>query len=49
MAHTRNTVEFNKLEVKDHYEIKVNGVSWGVWEKSDIRHFIEEWDKQINA
>ena len=42
----------NNIEIKelgnDYWQIKVNGVDFGTWEKSQIRELIETLDNAIH-
>ena len=44
-----NNVEIEESEKKDHYLISVNGVSWGEWERSQVRQAIEVLDNAITV
>lgn len=41
-----NTVEVNPIK-KDYYDLRINGVSFGEFERSDLRHIIETIDNAI--
>lgn len=41
-----NTIEVKPTE-KDHYNLVINGVILGEWERSDLRHLIEVIDNSI--
>ena len=47
MSYTRNTYDITKIE-KDYWHIKVNGVDFGTWERSELRHLMETIDKEVN-
>ena len=42
-----NNIEINKVD-NDYWHIKVNGVDFGTWEQSQIRHLIEKLDNEIH-
>jgi hypothetical protein len=42
-----NHISIKPTGEKDYYDIRVNGVSFGTWERSDIRHLITELDNAI--
>ena len=39
-------VELPKVK-KDHYDLRVNGVSFGIFERSQLRQLIQEIDNEI--
>ena len=41
-----NTIEMKLIE-EDYYELRVNGVQFGVWETSQLRHLIEYIDNNL--
>jgi hypothetical protein len=41
-----NTTELKPTK-KDHYNLVINGVKLGEWERSDLRHLIETIDNKI--
>ena len=42
-----NAIEAKQIQ-PDYWEIRVNGVEFGVWETSQIRHLIEVLDDIIH-
>ena len=45
----QNIFEVLKTETKNEKEIFINGTSIGIFERSDIRHFIEVLDNSITV
>ena len=33
---------------KDHWQLNINGVTMGIWERSQLRHLIEVIDNTIS-
>lgn len=47
--YTRNNFEIERAEgSKDHFSMKINGVDMGVWEKSELRHFMGKIDEKVH-
>lgn len=42
-----NTTEIKKTDKKDHYNLSINGVVLGEWERSQLRQLIETLDNAI--
>jgi hypothetical protein len=45
----QNNFEVKDTEKKNHKNVFVNGTSIGIFERSDIRHFIEALDNSITV
>ena len=43
-----NSIEINKSDRKDHYNLNINGVILGEWERSQVRALIEKLDNAID-
>ena len=43
---------YRKLVIHDHskdeYEISIDGLKLGIWQRSELRHLIEQIDNKIN-
>ena len=42
-----NTIEIREAEKKDYFDLKINGVILGSWERSALRQLIETVDNAI--
>ncbi len=42
-----NTIKITENDTKDYYDLSINGVILGTWERSDLRHLIETIDNKI--
>ena len=42
-----NTIKITENDTKDYYDLSINGVKLGTWERSDLRHLIQEIDNKI--
>ena len=42
-----NKISITDNETKDYYDLTINGVILGSWERSDLRHLIETIDNKI--
>ena len=42
-----NKIEIKENDAKDYYDLSINGVTLGSWERSDLRHLIQEIDNVI--
>lgn len=42
-----NTIELKDTNTEDYYELVINGVKLGVWERSQLRQLIEDVDNRI--
>tara|TARA_R110001632_G_scaffold27149_1_gene73001 strand:+ start:2917 stop:3051 length:135 start_codon:yes stop_codon:yes gene_type:complete len=42
-----NTISITDNETKDYYDLSINGVKLGSWERSDLRHLIATIDNKI--
>lgn len=42
-----NTTEIKKTDKKDYYNLSINGVVLGEWERSQLRQLIETLDNAI--
>ena len=40
-------IELKPTEKKDYYKFEINGLYYGVWERSELRHLIEVIDNKI--
>jgi hypothetical protein len=43
----QNSIEIKEGDKKDYYDLNINGVILGSWERSDLRHLIEVIDNII--
>jgi hypothetical protein len=41
------TTSVKPTEKKDHFQIHLNGLDLGVWERSQVRQFIQDLDNAI--
>lgn len=46
MAESKSDVALDKTK-KDHYKLKINNVDLGEFERSDLRHIIQQIDNKI--
>ena len=42
-----NKIEIKENDAKDYYDLTINGTILGTWERSDLRHLIQEIDNVI--
>ena len=42
-----NKVTITENDANDYYDLSINGVILGTWERSDLRHLIEVIDNAI--
>jgi len=43
----QNNIQISENDAKDYYDLNINGVVLGTWERSDLRHLIQEIDNII--
>jgi len=43
----QNNIQITENDAKDYYDLNINGVVLGAWERSDLRHLIQEIDNII--
>ena len=43
-----NSIEISKSDKKDHYNLNINGVILGEWERSQLRELIGKLDNAID-
>jgi len=43
----KNSIQITKNDAKDYYDLNINGVKLGTWERSQLRELIEIVDNII--